>query len=100
MVAVSKLYNILNKRLSAWFRPDLELAGALEGSTSYTSTADANRYSLQMNKDLYVAYLEYEKAYDCIDQNKLLEVMAGNGCGERFLNAIYNSLRTTQQIIS
>jgi hypothetical protein len=104
LVALSKLYdNILNKRLSVWFRPDLEQAGTLEGRgcaehlIALQLVIDTARKTKQ---DLYVAFIDYEKAYDRVDRNKLLEIMARNGCGKRFLTAICNSLQITQQIIN
>ena len=50
-------------------------------------------------KTLYIVFIDYEKAYDRVDRNTLLQNLAQSGCGSRFLCAIANMLKCTKSII-
>ena len=80
MVALSKVYdNILNKRLALWFKPDLEQAGALEGRSCAEQLLTLRlliNTARKLKQNLYVAFIDYQKAYDRVDRNILLAIMA------------------------
>ena len=46
-------------------------------------------------KNLYIAFIDYEKAYDKVDRQKLLEKLKCAGCGSQFLAALAESIRNT-----
>jgi hypothetical protein len=104
MVALSKLYeSVLNKHFTLWFKPDQEQAGAVEGRgcAEHLITLRLLIDLAQKSKQqLYIAFVDYEKAYDLVKRSKLLDLMLEKGCGSNFLKAIYNSLKVTQNIIN
>ena len=90
LVALHKLYdNILNKRLSWWFTPNLERAGAIPGRSCAEQLAALCLLidtAQKLKQDLYIViFIDYEKAYDYVDRNKLLSSIARKGCGRRFI---------------
>lgn len=56
-------------------------------------------YAKKMKKSLYIVFIDYVKAYDRVDRNLLLKMLAEKGCGNRFLQAIGRSLENTQNVI-
>ena len=48
---------------------------------------------------MYIAYIDYVKAYDKLDRNVLLQKLAGQGCGRKYLGAIWNSLKNTKNTL-
>lgn len=50
-------------------------------------------------KTLYVAFIDYSKAYDKVNRQKLLQLLDIRGCGSKFLRAIATSLSGTQGTI-
>ena len=98
-VALAKLYEaVLNRRFCLWFKPDLEQAGGQEGRgcpeqlVTLRLLIDYARKSKEM---LYVMFIDYVKAYDQVDRNVLLQLLAAKGCGNMYLQAIANSFRNT-----
>jgi hypothetical protein len=97
MNVLPKLYDsILNKRLSLWYKPCVEQAGAQAGRGCeeqlltlrlYIDLARKKRYVL------YVIFIDYIKAYDKVNRQKLLQMLADLGCGDTFLKAIGNSIK-------
>ena len=103
LVTLSKVYDgILNKRFSRWYKPDIEQAGALEGRScaeqllTLRLLIDIARYTKQT---LYVTFIDYVKAYDKINRNTLLKMLAYQGCGSKFLRAIANTLMVANNMI-
>jgi hypothetical protein len=47
------------------------------------------------HKKLYIAFIDYEKAYDMVDRQKRLEKLKAAGYGSQFLSAFAESLRNT-----
>jgi hypothetical protein len=41
---------------------------------------------------LYIAFIDYEKAYDKVNRQKLMDSLKQVGCGSRFLHALGESL--------
>ncbi len=49
---------------------------------------------------LYILFVDFEKAYDKVSHQKLLTLLAKQGCAAQFLSAIANTLKDTHNIIS
>jgi hypothetical protein len=96
MAAFAKLYDtLLSRRFSLWYSPKPEQAGAQQGRgceeqiLSVRLLVDIAR---KTGKTLYLAFVDYQKAYDKVDRRKLLIELNRNGCGTRFLTAIGRSM--------
>ena len=98
-----KLYDgILNTRFTQWYKPDIEQAGGQTGRgceeqiMTIRLLIDTAR---KIGETLYIAFLDYEKAYDKVNRSKLLSMLATRGCGANFLSALTHMLRNTTNII-
>ena len=97
MAALAKAYHaVLNNRLCLWYTPNAEQAGAQHGRGCLEQiltirllidTARKQRYTL------YVAFIDYQKAYDKVNRSLLLNYLADKGCGNRFLRALGQTLQ-------
>ena len=101
--ALPKLYDaILNSRMVAWSKPYPEQAGAQAGRGCEEQIL-ALRLFIDIAKKkkitLYLLFVDYVKAYDRVNRNKLLKMLCEKGCGNRFLSAIGNSLKNTYGMI-
>ena len=100
---MAKLYEaILNKRFCTWFKPDLEQAGGQEGRGCPEQLLTIRLlvdYARKTKQSLYIMFIDYVKAYDQVDRNLLLRMLASKGCGRNFLRAIANSFRETVNVI-
>ena len=101
--ALAKVYDsIMNRRLSLWYRPKVEQAGAqsgrgcLEQILTIRLLIDTAR---KKGYTLYIAFIDYRKAYDKVNRSLLLNHLASKGCGNRFLQALGQSLQNSISII-
>ena len=73
--SVAKIYDyILCNRLTQWFTPDREQAGAQKkwGCIEHLVTLRLIiNYCFRKNLQLYIAYIDFSKAYDRVPRNKL-----------------------------
>jgi len=46
-------------------------------------------------KVLYIAFIDYQKAYDKVNRLKLIQYLDYEGCGNKFLKAIQQSMPST-----
>ena len=94
-----KLFDaILNSRLTLWYKPDVQQAGAQSGRGCIEQILTLRLYidvARKTKQCLYVTFLDYEKAYDKVDRSLLLQKLANTGCSQKFLNAIYCTLDNT-----
>ena len=97
--AIPKVYDmILSRRFKMWYTPKPEQAGAQpkRGCSEQILTL---RLLIDMarkkKKELYIAYVDYQKAYDKVNRKKLLEYLESKGCGTTFLLALRNSMKST-----
>lgn len=95
----AKLYDIvLNNRFVQWYKLSPEQAGGQKGRgceeqiVTLRLLLDVAR---KTRKNLYIAFIDYEKAYDKVDRQKLLEKLKCAGCGSQFLAALAESIRNT-----
>ena len=104
MAALAKLYDmVLAARFSRWYRPRLEQAGAQKGRGGEEQTLARVRLLIdtarKTNIQLYICFVDYQKAYDKVDRFELLQKLDQHGCGSRYLRAIAESLKHSTGII-
>ena len=96
MVAIAKLYDmILSRRLQAWYKPTPQQAGAQKGRG-----CEEQIFVIRLLIDiarkcgfpLYIAFVDYQKAYDKVKRWVLLDRLHKKGCGTTFLMAVAASL--------
>ena len=91
---ISRIYDIiLNSRFCKWFIPNKEQAGFRKGQgcllqifTLYLLMELAK----SLKKELFVAFLYYEKAFDFLNPPKLAEKMIQKGIGMTYIHALYD----------
>ena len=91
-----KVYcNVLNKRLNDWADDHCILAEEQNGFRSGRSCLDhlltltsVVQTRKSQRKDTYVAFVDFSKAYDKINRNKLWKKLAAFGINDKFLNAL------------
>ena len=100
---LSKVYtHVLNKRLTRWAEQEETILEQQAGFREGYSTVDhiftlyglVQRY-LQRNTKLYVALVDFMKAFDCVNRNALwaiLRIAVVNGKMYRALKGIYTSV--------
>ena len=101
--ALAKTYDgILNNRFVQWFQPDDEQAGGRVGR-GCTEQLFILRllidYAQKTRQTLFIAYIDYVKAYDRLNRNILLQKLANHGCGKKYLRAVANSLQFTRNAL-
>ena len=89
LTATAKLYDsVLSNRFRLWYSPCFEQAGsqAKRGCEEQIFTVrlliDIAR---KIKQPLYLAFIDYSKAYDKVDRLKLLRYLDQKGCGTKFL---------------
>ena len=93
---------VQSARFNLWFKPREEQAGGQKGRGCEEQVlivrllVDIARKS---GRTLYMAFIDYQKAYDKLDRLKLLRLLDAKGCGNRFLKAIKESLRSSVSVI-
>ena len=102
--AMAKLYDsVINSRLCMWFKPDVEQAGAQRGRGCVDQILTLRlimEYARVKKQQLYVLFVDFEKAYDRVPRNKLLQLLADYGCGKIMIHAIAASLKETTSIFN
>ena len=103
MESLAKLYDIvLNRRLTQWFRPEREQAGAqkkrgcIEHILTLRMLIDIAKHR---RRQLYIVYVDFSKAYDRVPRGLMLERLAALGCGNRMIRAIATVYQTTKMIL-
>ena len=101
--SISKIYDyILCNRLTKWFTPDREQAGAQQkrGCTEHLVTLRLiMNYCCVRRLKLYVAYIDFSKAYDRVPRNKLMHSLKRLGCGFVMLCALISMYKITNSIM-
>ena len=100
---ISKIYDyVLYNRLSKWFTPHREQAGAQpkRGCIEHIVTL---RLIIDMcfrkKWKLFIAYIDFSKAYDRVPRNKLMFSLKRLGCGFMMLFAIAAMYKVTKSIL-
>ena len=98
--ALAKLYDyLLNNRLCAWIQPKREQAGAQPGRGCIEHIVTLRLlfdYSKRKRKPLFVAFIDFSKAYDRVPRKYLLELLKRLGCGVVMLAALISLYSLTQ----
>jgi hypothetical protein len=99
---IAKVYDmILSKRFSLWYRPKQEQAGAQPGRGCEEQILTVRLIidiARKTKRKLYIAFIDYQKAYDKVNRWKLVQYLDSQGCGNRFLHALKHSMTSTGQI--
>ena len=89
--AIAKLYGmVLNARFAEWYKPSPEQSGAQAGRCCEEQILVVRLIidiARKLRLPLYFGGVDFCKAYDTVNRNKLLQMLAGAGCGRRFLAA-------------
>ena len=97
MSAVAKLYDmVLAARFKMWFTPSPEQAGGQSGRCCEEQILIVRLLidvARQTKRKLFIAFVDYAKAYDKLDRLCLLRMLDSKGCGSRFLRAIKASMK-------
>ena len=101
--SVAKIYDyILCNRLTQWYTPDREQAGAqkIRGCIEHLVTLrliiiDCFGKKLQ----LYIAFIDFSKAYDRVPRNKFMDTLKRLGCGCVMLLALIAMYKITKSIL-
>ena len=98
-----KLYDtILNERFISWYTPCIEQAGAQAGRGCEEQLATLRlllEYARAKQAVLYMLFVDYMKAYDKVNRNKLISMLNNQGCGTQFIKAVGCSMRDTINVI-
>ena len=101
--SIAKIYDyVLYNRLSKWFIPDREQAGAQpkRGCIEHLITLRLiMTFCFKRRTKLFVAYVDFSKAYDRVPRNKLLGILKRLGCGLAMLLALVAMYQTTKSIL-
>ena len=103
MNCLAKLYDyLLNNRLMAWYSLCREQAGAqqkrgcIEHIVSLRLIIDR---SVRKRSPLFIAFIDFSKAYDRVPRNYLLNLLKHLGCGVVMLTALTSMYWLTQFIL-
>ena len=101
--AITKIYDmVLNNRFIKWYKPRSEQAGAQKGRGCEEQIMVLRlliSIAQKTGRTLYIAFVDFCKAYDKILRSLLLSKLAEAGCGAAFLNAKAQSLSDTKSRI-
>jgi hypothetical protein len=93
-----RLYDIMiDERFRAWFHPNPEQAscagqGCLFQLFLLIMLID---YSKEKKKELFVGFMDYEKAFDFANRAEIINDLIKKGCGKAFTNAVANMMSTS-----
>ncbi len=101
--SMAKLFDmVLCDRLSNWFRPLREQAGAQKGRGCLEQIVTLRLLidtAKRKKQKLFVMFVDFSKAYDLIPRNKLFTVLKRLGCGVVMLGALTAMYRVTQSVV-
>jgi len=97
--AIPKLYDmILSNRFAMWYTPRPEQAGSQPGRGCEEQILAVRLLidiARKTQKTLYVAFIDYQKAYDRVNRQKLIQYLDSRGCGSAFLGALQHSMTSS-----
>ena len=99
---LSRVYDkILNKRFKDWYIPNKEQAGfrelmgcLLQIFVIYLLMELANAKGCE----IFVAFMDYEKAFDFLNRKRLMNKLCQKNAGKRFVQAVHSMYQTTGYI--
>ena len=94
-----RTYDIMvDIRFCSWYRPNREQAAGKKEQgcpLQIFMLFLVIDYSRENNKDLFVGFLDYEKAFDYANRAGILSDMMKKGCGTNLVTAVANMFRTS-----
>ena len=93
---------MLYNRLSKWWYPDREQAGAQPGRGCAEHLATLRllmEFSLRKRKKLFIAFIDFVKAYDKVSRKILFLILKKLGCGIIMLTALISMYKITHSIL-
>ena len=100
---IAKIYDyILHNRLTKWFTPDREQAGAQQkrGCIEHIITLRLIiDFSFRKKEKLFVAFIDFSKAYDRVPRHYLFNLLKSLGCGCIMLAALISLYSITKNIL-
>ena len=101
--SMCKLYDyIINNRLMSWYTPQREQAGgqAKRGCVELIVTLRLwINFCKRKRKKLFIAFIDFSKAYDRVPRGKLFSVLMRLGCGAVMLGALMSMYSVTSCIL-
>lgn len=101
--SAAKLYDyVLNNRLMAWYKPFREQAGAQPKRGCIEHIVALRlliEYSVRNRVKLYIAFIDFSKAYDRVPRGKLFKILKSLGCGATMSLALMSMYRVTTSIL-
>jgi hypothetical protein len=101
--SIAKIYDyVLYNRLSKWFSPDREQAGAQprRGCLEHIMTLRLLiNFCIRRKLKLFIVYVDFSKAYDRVPRNKLIETLKRLGCGSLMLCALVAMYKVTNSVL-
>ena len=101
--SIAKLYDyIMNNRLMSWYTPQREQAGgqSLRSCIEHIFTLRLwIDYCKRKRYKLFIAFIDFSKAYDRVPRGKLFRVLMSLGCGSVMLCALMSMYSLTTCIL-
>ena len=101
--ALAKCYDyLLNNRLTSWYTPCREQAGAQSkrGCTEhYVTLRLVIDRCVRKKEVLFIAFIDFSKAYDRVPRGYLLKLLMSLGCGVVMLTALTSLFLVTQFVL-
>ena len=91
-----------DKSFGLWYMPHKEQTGGQKGRGCEEQILIVRLLIDTARKTkccLYIAFIDYQKAYDKLNRQTLLEMLDRKGCGSRFLRAIRQSMQRSTGVI-
>ena len=101
--SLAKCYDyLLNNRLTLWYKPCREQAGAQDGRGCVEHIVTLRLvmdYCIRKKQPLFIAFIDFSKAYDRVPRSYLLNLLKSLGCGVVMLTALTSLFWVTQFIL-
>ena len=101
--SIAKIYDyVLYNRLTKWWQPDREQAGAQAGrgcAEHLVTLRLLMEFSLRKRKKLFIAFIDFTKAYDKVPRKMLFLILKKLGCGVVMLAALISMYKITHSIL-
>ena len=103
MNCLAKCYDyLLNNRLIAWYIPCREQAGAQAGRGCIEQIVTLRLVidrCIRKKSQLFIAFIDFSKAYNRVPRNYLLNLLKSLGCGVRMLQALISLFWLTKFVL-
>ena len=100
MDSASKIFDqLLNSRLSKWMNINKAQAGAQKHRGCIEQILTLRllvEYAKKHKQKLFLLFVDFQKAYDKVPRQKLLQCLKARGCGRMMLQALRALYRCTQ----